>query len=300
MYGISRVVTLLILTNLFHQHDGAVSVEGPTNHNGKDVIINSPVGHKIIKNRTVTGGTIDDARPRLEVIDRPSFRNLEEVDHSGDGYQSSHEDQSEHNKPYGSVLLATLLVNLITIIGLTLFIPLAVQKRGHCFTPAFWKSSYQKTDGKEDDGNGKLSHFMNILIPSFACGALLATTVFLIVPEGQAFIQKAVIASHDDEEEEHEEHDEEGGEILSGGAIARFGTSLLAGYMLPLLFGAFFPQPSEHDYDDKCDDVINGMSWMQPFELVSLDRVFLYFFLKLNYVHIISTSFFHRIWSDRS
>lgn len=256
MFGIPRVITLLILTNLFHRHEGGaapVEVEDSATRNRAAVTIHSPSNHARINNRTVTSGTVEYARQPLEIGNQPvPFRKVEEADHTDEDHTSHDHDESNRKKPYGPVLLATLLVNLVTVIGLTLFLPLVVKKRGHCFHSAFWKSSYGATNGADStdptDGPSPPSRVTNIFVPSFAGGALLATTVFLIVPEGQAFIQRAVAASHDGEED-HEDHGGEGGEILSG-AVARFGTSLLAGYVLPLLFGILFPQPSGFDGGD--------------------------------------------------
>ena len=83
------------------------------------------------------------------------------------------------------------------------------------------------------------------LVPSFAAGALLATAVFLLIPESMSLLQGS--HSEDHEEEAHDEryleedvhHEEEEDESYHW----KFGTSLLAGFLFPILLGAVFPPP---------------------------------------------------------
>jgi zinc transporter ZupT len=78
----------------------------------------------------------------------------------------------------------------------------------------------------------------HIMIPSFACGALLATTVFLLIPEALVLLSGGHEEEHDDEHRFLEGEEEEEGE---GEATWKFGISVLAGYFIPFIFSGFFP-----------------------------------------------------------
>ena len=179
----------------------------------------------------------------------------EEVEeHSSHDYHD--EADKTQDKPFLLVLATTLLVNLITLVGVLTLIPLMVRKGGHCCNAAFWSSSSSEADNEEGVINdekvskaARRAHFFEIFVPSLSCGALFTTTFFLIVPESIAFIQSAILVSQSDEEGGHEDHGEEDLEILPG-TIARFGTSLVAGYMLPSIIRALYPKSSGHSRDD--------------------------------------------------
>ena len=108
--------------------------------------------------------------------------------------------------------------------------------------------------------------FIEIAIPAFAAGALLATACLLIVPESlhqltlgvtEHFEQLDDHDSHDghDDHGDHDDHDRrrlddhEGhghGEYNVEGIInAKFGFSLIGGFFLPIILGAFFSKKSE-------------------------------------------------------
>jgi zinc transporter ZupT len=76
------------------------------------------------------------------------------------------------------------------------------------------------------------------MIPSFACGALLATTVFLLIPEALVLLSGGHEEEHEDEHRFLEGEEEEEGE---GEATWKFGISVLAGYFIPFIFSGFFP-----------------------------------------------------------
>lgn len=98
-----------------------------------------------------------------------------------DGHSDHEEDRG---KPWGAAIGAALLVQLVTFAGIILIAVTAIfNKTG--------KTSFSK----------KLH---NIIVPSFAAGALMATAVFLIIPESMALLQKAASASTDDHHEENE------------------------------------------------------------------------------------------------
>ncbi|KAL3775472.1 hypothetical protein ACHAW5_005523 [Stephanodiscus triporus] len=165
-----------------------------------------------------------------------------EEDHEGEEHEGEeHEGREEatvEGKPYGAVIGATLLVNVATLSGLVLVIFTSIHRRCHKL-------------GR--DGDGAMSALFDICIYSFAAGALLATAVFLVLPEALALIR----GGHDEEEHaeeegrrrslqgaddaEHEEHaGEEGGEKSESVAAAQFGCAFIGGFLLPLLFAVLF------------------------------------------------------------
>jgi zinc transporter ZupT len=161
-------------------------------------------------------------------------------------------------KPWSDVVLASFIVWLTTFFGLVLG---AVTR---CFT------SIRK------------NHVMyRLVIPSFATGALLATCVFLLIPESLELLAgghedhgnehsaeaeletvngtAAVEDVHHDDEHRHfllarflqeEEAAHADGEVHSENSFAwKFGASLLGGFLFPILLHALFPSPSE-----RCDE----------------------------------------------
>ena len=176
-----------------------------------------------------------------------------EEEHEGE----EHEGEEHDDKPWGWVILASLLVNVVTLSGVIFLIP------------AFRKSLDSKEGNKIAD----------ILIPAFAAGAIIATVLFLTLPEGLAKIQGHFMEGEEDghEEGEHEEGEHEEGEHehlryrrfmeeedhsdhgfeFMPSVTWRFATSLLAGFILPILLAMFFPRPevpSSADEDDDFDD----------------------------------------------
>lgn len=173
-----------------------------------------------------------------------------------DGQRRAEGDEEEGNaKPWGMVIGATLLVNIATLGGVIFLIPLI---------------------GRRLDKNAKM---LNMMIPAFAAGALIATALFLTAPEGLALIQTSIMEANEDEEEDHdhryllvfarllegnetghneeeEAHEEHGFEILPG-ATWRFGASVLGGFVIPFTLSAFFAHhhsPVEAVVVEKCED----------------------------------------------
>ena len=202
------------------------------------------------------------------VVSSFSFRHLEnetdtdhlEGDHDEEDHHEDHhddhadEDHDDTSKPWGLVIGFTLLVNLATLTGVLFLIPMLSRKARAWVKSVFSNEALPETPEKKE--NVGSSTFLNIAIPSFASGALLAMAVFLVIPEALYLIQSFLNESgeeHDDhdedahrrfleEEEGHgEEHDEHAGE-LTPAAIWRFGASLLGGFMLPMLFDLLLPR----------------------------------------------------------
>jgi zinc transporter ZupT len=81
----------------------------------------------------------------------------------------------------------------------------------------------------------------------FACGALLATTFFLILPESLALIQADFLGDGHDghNHRELQEEDDHSGE---GAATWRFGTAILGGFLIPVVSHVLFPHQELHDH----------------------------------------------------
>ena len=211
------------------------------------------------------------------------LRNLaEEEDHDG-------EEEHHDEKPWGKVIGFTLIVNLATLSGVIFLIPVISKKTRAWVQSFFWDDVVPKEPTEKEEVGGT---FLDITIPSFASGALLGTAIFLVIPEAIYLIQTHVSEGdlhadedgeihHDGEEEpmarllQHtsnmvvdgmtrflnetdpeEEHEEHAGEILPA-AIWRFGSALLGGFMLPMLFELLFPRSAnlqEHFEGDHCLD----------------------------------------------
>ena len=180
-------------------------------------------------------------------------------DEHGDEHGDEDEDHDDKKKPWGLVIGFSILINLATLVGIVFLIPAFsrwtktdTQKDAKTNSPQETVADSKKTGG--DEKSADKSHFIDVFVPSFASGALLATSFFLVIPEALYLIQthltEAEEAEHADEgEEEHEEHE---GELVPA-AIWRFGASLLGGFMLPMLFDALFPRSKEHFDGDNCE-----------------------------------------------
>lgn len=157
----------------------------------------------------------------------------------------AHDDDS--NKPWAEVIIASLIINLASISGL--------------FGVVIAMAS------KKQDGTSRAKglKFRANIIPSFACGALLATTVFLIIPESLQMIlghlESQVAGEDDDSHNGHdhrflEEGDDHGDHGDFESAVAfRFGTCLLAGFLIPVVTGMFFPHYHELGH---CDESVEA------------------------------------------
>lgn len=183
-----------------------------------------------------------------------------------------HETGEEHvhdtKKKWGEVIGLTLIVNLATLSGVLFFIPLLSRKARAWVKSLCWSDAVPTPeppkDVNQDDDIVRKTHVLDLMVPSFASGALLATSVFLIIPEAIALIQ-AYVGAHEDEAHDHdhdhrflaiegemesEVHDEHEGEITPD-AIWRFGACLLAGFLLPLLIEAIAAS-FRHKDGDQC------------------------------------------------
>ena len=191
------------------------------------------------------------------------FRNLGENETETDHHDEDHHDEG-NPKPWVSVIAFTLLVNLATLSGVLFLIPMLSRKARGWVKSVFWnKALPEPTPQNNEPENMKGgSTFLDVSIPSFASGALLATSVFLMIPESLYLIQSFVAESEEEldgdahrrflEGEESEVHDEHSGEF-SPKALWQFGASLLGGFMLPMLFNLLFSQNKDHFDGDICE-----------------------------------------------
>ena len=113
-----------------------------------------------------------------------------ETDHDGEDHDEDHDEDNQ--KPWGLVIGFTILVNLATLSGVLLFlIPVLSRKACAWVRSVFYNEALPETTSSQEDPEKKDEggNFLDIAIPSFASGALLATSVFLIIPEGLYIIQ---------------------------------------------------------------------------------------------------------------
>jgi len=224
---------LLVVTLLLTQCD-AIAPKGYNSTAPHDdvAMIVIPIDHARIRIKNVVVTTVDT-----------TIRHLDEEDEKK---ETIHKRSTNLFFP---VLLATALVNAISLVALLSLIPILTNSKWSCFKSVFWvanehlqhiteinrqySSSIYNTV-HENAIEQTAAHRTNIFVPAISCGAILATAVFLVIPQAIFFIQRGTSSDEDGEIE-----------VLTG-TIARFGAALLAGYMFPLVLGAFFPRPCEH------------------------------------------------------
>jgi zinc transporter ZupT len=135
------------------------------------------------------------------------------------------------DKPWGDAIAASFLVQLVTLAGLALVAVSAVCK---IRTKGFWTTLHEQ------------------VIPSFASGALLATTVFLLIPEGfellegvhaKDYIQAAAAAAASNGTATASSEDMEAPQKHGNETAWKFGLALLSGLLIPILISSIFPAP---------------------------------------------------------
>ena len=83
-------------------------------------------------------------------------------------------------------------------------------------------------------------YIFHIMIPSFACGALLAASLFLLIPEAIHLISG-----------DSDDHDHRRLENNENQTAWKFGISVMGGYFIPFVFSGIFP----HSHVPKDDDI---------------------------------------------
>jgi len=230
---LSAILLVLVVVNQQCEATALGEVNDP-DHIVDSTAFRSPIGHASIR------GIVDDIR-RLE-------EKKENVHKRG-------------TKPMFRALLASVIVNIVSLITLLSLIPVLMSSKRSCFKSAFWLANTnlhiqppteiagqlmnieKSTKNQKVDKHAKeletATLLADIFIPSVACGAILGTALFLIIPEAILFIQRGTSS-------------EEGEIEILTGTISRFGAALMTGYMLPLVLGALFPRSSEHVWSDEC------------------------------------------------
>jgi hypothetical protein len=118
-----------------------------------------------------------------------TFRSLAE---SNGTNSSEYHDENEHEEyphddvPWGDVIAASLIVQLVALSGL-MFTALSLCTRGTS-SASFRRRLHEQ------------------IVPSFAAGALLATTVFLLLPESIKLLQGGHSEEHEDEVHDEDAH----------------------------------------------------------------------------------------------
>ena len=151
----------------------------------------------------------------------------DEHDHGDEQVLASRSTTSD--KPWGAAIGAALLVNLATLIGVVVLVPTMLRGR-------FYKSSFNKQ---------RLHWILHTLVPSCASGALLATAVFLLLPESILLIGSATGAA----EHEHRALQEDNAE---GEMAWKFGASFLGGFLLPIIMASLFPHGHNKEQVSEC------------------------------------------------
>lgn len=150
--------------------------------------------------------------------------------HAHDTKTTSNESK-DNGEPWGAVIGAALLVNVATFSGV-LILALPAMYRGLL--------KYRNIPVESSPAAHGSGRFFDIIIPGFACGALIATAVFLVLPESLKYISGEGSDSHTD----HSDHDRRSLEAdvhaSEGTVAAKFGCSVLGGFLLPFVLAIIF------------------------------------------------------------
>lgn len=125
---------------------------------------------------------------------------------------------------------------------------------------------YKGVPGTPGAVAGKGGRILDIVVPGFAVGALIATAVFLIFPEALAYIGGG--HGHDDHSGDHDDHSDHGHRYLQedghddhgdeeGVIAAKFGCAILGGFLLPIFLSIFF-HIDEEDIPQSDDNAVEG------------------------------------------
>jgi zinc transporter ZupT len=160
---------------------------------------------------------------------------LDFTNHTDDEY-GDHSSTSTASA-WGPAMGAALMVQLVTLSGLVIVAMSIVHRKLYAknedsrrFTRIIWT----------------LQH---LVVPSFATGALLATAVFLIIPEAislleghiedQSLLNETNTTSNTFEHEDEDEHVQN----RENQVAWKFGAAYIGGFIFPILLGVFFPEP---------------------------------------------------------
>ena len=180
-----------------------------------------------------------------------------------DGEDHDHEHSSmngfEENfkKPWGTVFLYSVLVNLTALTGVILFIPVLLKG-----------TNMMKSINNEAKMNRRI---FDIAIPAFAAGALFATAALLILPETLHFITlgvKARLLGDEDIDDGHDSHGDVHKDEIEFEVNYKFGMSVLLGFFLPMFVGLALP--SNHYNVSNITSVDNGQD-LESMQVLAAD-----------------------------
>eukprot|EP00559_Dactyliosolen_fragilissimus_P002885 CAMPEP_0184860460 /NCGR_PEP_ID=MMETSP0580-20130426/5350_1 /TAXON_ID=1118495 /ORGANISM="Dactyliosolen fragilissimus" /LENGTH=566 /DNA_ID=CAMNT_0027357577 /DNA_START=77 /DNA_END=1777 /DNA_ORIENTATION=- len=196
-----------------------------------------------------------------------SHDDKEHDSHDGEEHDSHDDESHEKSKPWVKVIVSCLIVNLVTFAGSVFFFPSLVSSKDCNLVKVFTKKNFKgdkhcksKISTKADTDAPK-SLFWNkkvldISLLSFGIGALMATSVFLLIPETLHLIPSTKKiqqgGGHDhrflSENPEEESHGDE------SVTAAKFGCAFLGGILLPHLVSILFPTHQHFDRGDTEDE----------------------------------------------
>mmetsp|Transcript_10837 Transcript_10837/g.12178 ORF Transcript_10837/g.12178 Transcript_10837/m.12178 type:complete len:640 (-) Transcript_10837:83-2002(-) len=167
--------------------------------------------------------------------DAPSYNCDEHSDGQHEGHDEHQTMEENGDKPWWEVVIFSLVINVSTLAGVVV-------------VAAMWLVKKVSPNCQTNKATVRL--WVEVLIPMFACGALLATTFFILLPESYVIVMSEFTGgdphaghnhrrflSGDDEEEEPK------------GAAAgqwRWGSSIMGGFWIPVIMHACFPHDHNH------------------------------------------------------
>jgi zinc transporter ZupT len=154
------------------------------------------------------------------------------VDGNEDAVLETDNHHDTIHKAWGDAIGASLVIQVTTLSGLIIVCAASCLEK--------LRRRFSVHPGLVSDAAWRC--MVEIIIPSFAAGALLATAVFLIIPEALELLSSGG-SSHSEEHEETtlEDHGTEESTHRESGAAWKFGSALLGGFLFPILLGALFP-----------------------------------------------------------
>jgi len=143
--------------------------------------------------------------------------------------------QEDDGKPWAEVIVASLIVNLVTLIGVVIVAGEFVRK---IVCPKMQMDLESQRDVVKN------------YIPMFACGALMAMVFLLVLPEALHLIESGLIPESDvDDHSGHNHRNLEGDkeEYKESMATWMWGVSVMAGFMIPAVIHALL----SHSHDEE-------------------------------------------------
>jgi len=150
-------------------------------------------------------------------------RTMIDVARKLDGQGVKHEESPYFVIRMPWCLLACLIVFFVTYPLFLFTIPFLRNDRWSRFKSVFWLANnqqYTRIGGSTKNNDASATFFADIFTPSIACGMIMATTLFLVIPEAIPLIQRGLISSIDEEIE------------IVTGTISRFGVAVMAGFLI--------------------------------------------------------------------